>query len=372
MADTRQTKRGRNGAGGGRKGAEISEILQSALRKDPKKAAEGEMRRKAAEISAFLAAKEAQNAAGGGGFNVAMLDLPSAGFLKAAGKSLINKELGKAALNATAFTGGYSGEELGSAPGDAAAAVQMFSRMPKAGLERAFEFLRRSNVDQLGGAAMALASRGAAGQRNGAEEEAAFPVFGRGTGRLERAVRQMGKSGKDLPQFSAEGKIAPARQRELEAQMREMIPLLGAKDPGKVAADLDAWVKNNPFWGKYPLQKEPLLDLMPASLRAPFYQSLKNMGYGGVKFGSRDFGSRRPDFRPGKETVAPGANRKWEDILKFEQGGGLPAGWAAKNPGTAPKWVARPGEKLAPGQEALIRELLKKTAASGSTDPKTY
>jgi hypothetical protein len=191
-------------------------------------------------------------------------------------------------------------------------------------------------------------------------------VFGSKTGRLSRAAQQMKKKGKDLPQFSAEGQIAPARQRELETQMREMIPLMGAKDPAKVAADLDAWVKSNPFWGKYPLQKEPLLDLMPASLRAPLYQSLKNMGYGGVKMGSREFGSRRPDYRPGKETITPGADRKWEDILKYEQGGGIPAGWAVRNPGAAPKWVARPGESLQPGQEALLADLLKKGATGAA------
>jgi len=366
MAQKKRRNVGRKISGKMPRGADFGDLLESTLRRDPEVAAAGEKQRRAAEIQAFLGGLEAKNAAGGGGFNAALLDLPSAGFLKTAGKSLINKELGKAALNATAFTGGYSGEELGSAPGDAAAALQMFSGMPKAGLERAFEFLRRSNADQVGSAAMALASRGAAERRNGVtEEEAAFPVFGSKTGRLSRAAQQMKKKGKDLPQFSAEGQIAPARQRELETQMREMIPLMGAKDPAKVAADLDAWVKSNPFWGKYPLQKEPLLDLMPASLRAPLYQSLKNMGYGGVKMGSREFGSRRPDYRPGKETITPGADRKWEDILKYEQGGGIPAGWAERNPGKKPQRVFRPGESPEPGEIPFGGDLFKTTAGAG-------
>lgn len=200
---------------------------------------------------------------------------------------------------------------------------------------------------------------------------AAFPVFGVGaTGRLRQAGERMAKTGKDLPLFSYEGKIAPARQRELETRMRNWIPKLSSKDPGKAMAELDEFVSRNPFWGKYPLEKGPLLDYLPSSLRPAFYQSLKEQGYGGIKMGSRDLGALRPDFRPGKETIKPFSSRSWEDILKYEQGGGVPSGWAAANEGRSAPWFTRPGESTPAGQRNFLEDRALGAGAGQQIDPR--
>ena len=198
---------------------------------------------------------------------------------------------------------------------------------------------------------------------------AAFPVFGVGsTGRLRQAGERMAKTGKDLPLFSYEGKIAPARQRELENRMRAWIPKLSSKDPGKAMAELDEFVSRNPFWGKYPLEKGPLLDYLPASLRPAFYQSLKESGYGGVKMGSRDLGALRVESRPGgRETIKPFSSRNWEEILKYEQGGGIPTGVAAE--GRQAPWFTRPGEATPTGQRNFLGD--RALGAGQSIDPAT-
>lgn len=291
--------------------AELNSLLEKALRKDPKKAAAQEKARHSAEVEHFLKSRAAQAAVGGGGFNMGLLDILSAMPATQAAKLLKTGNLGGAAVNALAFTSQFDDSKMAQDVGDA----------------------------------LAL-----------------FPVFGGvgSLGNLRRTAARSARTGKDLPQFSYEGKIAPRRQAELEKRMRDWIPNASAANKEDLTQKLDTWVKNNPFWGKYPLEKGPLLDLMPKELRAPFYQSLKEMGYGGTKMGergARDLKGKLLGNRPrleGKKEIESFANRKWEEIMPFEQSGGVPKGWAEKNPGRQPEWVTRPGEKLKPGQKGLL------------------
>ena len=226
---------------------------------------------------------------------------------------------------------------------------------------------------------------------------AAFPVFGVGsTGRLRNVAKAAAEKGRDLPVFHEAGKISPARQRELYARMEKWIPLTSTKDPEKRLAEFSDWMASTKGAGTRPVDKHVILDRMPASLRQPFYQSLKEMGYGGVRIGERSkapmdkFGNRVTKAEnlaeleaAGKYTsggrmnptqVAPAEARKFEDILQFEQSGGKPAGWAAANPGRDPLWVARPGETLAPNQRNFLGDKAIGAGAGGSArdiDPKT-
>ena len=293
------------------------------------------------------------------------------------GQALRAGSFGNAAVNALAFTSQFGDDPVSRLVGEVAAFTPNLSglgKMSKAA--RSAEFQKRLGQDYLVGGTVGagLTLGGMAPQRETDENTAAFPVFGGvGTlGNLRRVAQRAAAKGKDLPQFDFEGKIAPRRQQELEQRMRAWIPKLSGKDPEGTTKKLDAWVKNNPFWGKYPLEKGPLLDLMPAELRQPFYQSLKEMGYGGTRMGERTALGSRGEKLGGRarnenfSEIPSFANRKWEDILKFEQGGGLPAGWAAANPGRQPSWIARPGEKLAPGQRNILDEYVK-TAGGGGT-----
>lgn len=162
------------------------------------------------------------------------------------------------------------------------------------------------------------------------EEGMAFPVFGVGkTGRLAAAHRRLqGNQTKELPMFSDTGLMAPARQRELEKRMREWIPQTSTKEPGHLNELLDKFVAERPGWGKVPMEKGGMTDKMHSKLRQSYYQALKEMGYGGIKYPeARNYNPREATGTSRPVEILGGPVRPWEEILQFEQKGNVPAGW---------------------------------------------
>ena len=165
------------------------------------------------------------------------------------------------------------------------------------------------------------------------EEGMAFPVFGVGkTGRLAAAHRRLkGKKSIEKPLLNPESKKAPRRAQEIEKRMREWLPMTSAGDVSEREKLLDEFIKTRPKgWGKVPVEKDKLIDHTPMKLRQSLYQTLKEMGYGGIQTGNL-VGNRRNFSRgpgPGTSgTMQPHTARTWEEILQFEQKGNVPAGW---------------------------------------------
>lgn len=162
------------------------------------------------------------------------------------------------------------------------------------------------------------------------EEGLAFPVFGVGkTGRLAAAHRRLrGNQTKELPMFSDTGLMAPARQRELEKRMREWIPQTSTKEPEHLNDLLDKFVAERPGWGKVPMEKGGMTDKMHSKLRQSYYQALKEMGYGGIKYPEvRNYNPREATGTTRPVEILGGPVRPWEEILQFEQKGNVPTGW---------------------------------------------
>jgi len=158
----------------------------------------------------------------------------------------------------------------------------------------------------------------------------AFPVFGVGkTGRLAAAHRRLqGNQTKELPMFSDTGLMAPARQRELEKRMREWIPQTSTKEPEHLTDLLNKFVAERPGWGKVPMEKGGMTDKMHSKLRQSYYQALKEMGYGGIKYPEvRNYNPREATGTTRPVEILEGPVRPWEEILQFEQKGNVPAGW---------------------------------------------
>ena len=355
------------------KKAQMSELLEKVLRKDPEKTRRGQ------EVSKFLAERAAERTAKMGettGVGDILTLLPGYTGLKA----LKAGQKGLAALDAAQFLNQFNTGKTGSDIDNTLAALYL-ARGTTGSLKNIGKLLSDPELGGrfLGNAALqgavmgsaGMAARKLMGEEDGPrknEETAAFPQFG-GVGKignLRRAVERLNLKGKDLPMFSYEGLMAPRRQQELEHRMKEWIPNLSAKDPQKQLAQLDEWLApQRKLWGKEPISKGQLLDIMPKELRPAFYQSLKDMGYGGTTTGQREVisqaaqdlsrksGSRVLGSTPGavlRGEMPSNASRKWEDILNFEQTGGRPKGWSENFPGRDPEWIARPGETLKPGQ----------------------
>ncbi len=162
------------------------------------------------------------------------------------------------------------------------------------------------------------------------DEGMAFPVFGVGkTGRLAAAHRRIkGNETKELPFFSDTGLMAPARQKELEKRMREWIPQTSTSDAKHLDELMSKFVAERPGWGKVPMEKGGMTDKMHSKLRQSYYQALKEMGYGGIKYpGVREYNPKLATGTSRPVEVLGGPQRPWEEILKFEQGGNNPANW---------------------------------------------
>ncbi len=162
----------------------------------------------------------------------------------------------------------------------------------------------------------------------------AFPVFGVGkTGRLASAMKRLAqKPDHELPMFTPEGLMAPARQKELASRMKNWIPNTSNSDPAKVAKQFDEWMAlQDPRFGTAPLSKEKILDKMPKELRSSLYESLKEMGYRGIRTGAvSERNSRNPQWKPGMResyTLPEHTTRTWEELQPFLQEGGTYKGW---------------------------------------------
>lgn len=345
-------------------------LLEAVLRKDPEKT------RRSQEVESFLsrlgAERKAKLAETTGALDLLTLH-PG---LKAA-QALRAKSFIPAGANALAFASQFGDDMLSRALGDASVALPLLagarglSSQARAvrGLE---ELAANTGMTSVGNFAARRMGMDVGGP--GTDEKAAIPVYEgvTTTGKLRQMAKRAAEKGKDLPQFSWEGKIAPARQRKLEKDMRAWIPMLGSKDPEGQLKLLDDWVKNNPFWGKYPLEKGPLLDLMPVKLRPAMNFALMNSGYGGINTGARTaLGSRGEKLgtRARNEKfseIKPFSARKFEEFMPYYMSGNLPAGWAAANPGRQPSWIARPGEELAPGQRNFLDAFAKSAGSGGA------
>ena len=276
--------------------AELNPLLEATLRKDPAK----EKYRKAAEIRNFLESRGAERTAKLGestGLGDLFTFMPAAGALKA----LKAGQKGMAAVNALAFTSQFDDSPLGQTVGDAMAFMPIFGMGSTKGLARAQERLRK--------------------------------------------MTELGKKG-DLPRFSYEGKMSPGRQKEVEGGIRTWIDKMSdAKDTGKLHRDLDAWIENaGKGWGKKPLEKEKILHSLPSALKPGLNQWAKERGYGGIEYGRRfkavteasglpltkklqaERGYSVPSKTTGREVPAY-SNRPFEEINKFEMGGGIPKKW---------------------------------------------
>ena len=119
---------------------------------------------------------------------------------------------------------------------------------------------------------------------------AAFPVF-KGSPAL---AKRMGKGA--LPLFDEAGKMSAAKRKELMAEMEDFIGAWYPKKP-EMPEWLNAWKGSLPKAGS----NAEILGTVPQQLTQSLYQSLKQLGYGGVA-----------DKKKGP--------RVWEDVLKFEQG----------------------------------------------------
>ena len=361
-------------------------LLSTYLRKDAAKTAAGERFRKFREED--LATRYAKRAETSG-----LLDLLTLFPAGRAASALKAGERLPAALAGAEFLSQFSDDPVSRAVGDTLALAPTTRGLSKlaAGTKGA-EFTKRLGQDWAGGTVGAgvgtLAGLNMRPEGRDGENLAAYPVYGVGSlRRLAAVADRVAKTGKDFPMFTAEGKMSPARQKELFRRMAEWIPNTSTKKPEAVFQDLRNWIAATKGAGKKPVEKRIMLDRMPASLSEAFQQTLKDLGYGGMDRGPRSkapmdkFGTRVTKGQnlaaleaEGKYTsggrmnptqVATEGPKTWEELKPFEQGGGVPSGWASRNPGEQPRWVTRPGEVLEPGKKPFRSDLFKTATGAG-------
>ena len=283
-------------------------IINEALRRDPKRQA-------AKRTEKFLNDRQAERQSKLGetsGLGDLLTFLPAAN----AAKALKSGQIGNSAVNALAFTSQFDDSKLGGDVQDALAMFPVFGFGSTKGLAKGQDRLRK------------LAERGVQAE---------------------------------LPILSEKGKMAPARLKQFEKRIRAYIEDSSAKDTSKTLGDLDKWLET--LNTTKPVDKRVLFDRMPASLRPGLYQAAKEQGYGGISLGTRSkapmdkYGTRVTKGEnlaeleaQGKYTSggrmnptqeAPSGPRRWEEINKFEQSGGVPKAWEDKFRAQQQKEVAR-------------------------------
>ena len=354
-------------------------LLTSYLRKDAAKTAAGERFRKFREED--LATRYAKR-----GETSGLLDLLTFFPAGRAASALKAGERLPAALAGTEFLSQFSDDPLSRLVGETLALAPTTRGLSKlAAGTRGAEYTKRLGQDWLGGtvggAAGTLAGLNMRPEGRDGENLAAYPVYSVGSlRRLAAVADRVAKTGKDFPMFTAEGKMSPARQKELFRRMEEWIPNTSTKKPEAVLQDLRDWIAATKGAGKKPVEKRIILDRMPASLSEAFQQSLKEMGYGGMDRGPRSkapmdkFGTRVTKGQnlaaleaEGKYTsggrmnptqVATEGPKTWEELKPREQ-----AGFTHQDKPVT--WVTRPGEVLEPGKKPFRRDLFKTAAGAG-------
>lgn len=283
-------------------------VINELLRRDPKRQAAEKTKR-------FLDSRQAERQAKLGETS-GLGDLLTFAPTGMAAKGLKSGQLGNAAVNALAFTSQFDDSKLGGDVQDALAMFPVFGFGSTKGLGRAQERLSR------------LAERGVQAE---------------------------------LPILTAEGKMAPGRFKQFEKRLRGYIDQSGSKDSAKQKAELEEWLKT--INTQKPIDKSVIFDRMPASLRPGLYQAAKEQGYGGIDLGRRSvspmdkYGNRvtkaqnlaelekngqyTSGGRMNPTQEAPSGPRRWEEVLKFEQGGGVPKAWEEKFRAKQQQEVAR-------------------------------
>lgn len=310
--------------------AELNQLLESVLRKDPAR----EKSRQAAKVKEFLDRLGDERTAKLGestGLGDLLTFMPGA----AAARALRAGSKSGAAVNALAFTSQFDDSKLSQDVGTALAAFPVFGLGSTKGLASAQNRLRKA--------------------------------------------REAGRTA-ELPILSAEGKMAPGRFKQFEGRMRNWIDAGSSANPKEQHELMDRWLDT--FKRDKPIDKRIIFDRMPSALRPALYQSAKEQGYGGINLGTRSkapmdlvgnrvtkgeniaelekLGKYTSGGRMNPTQSAPSGPRTWEEILQFEQKGGMPKGWQ--------EGFAKKAKDIDPKTKAYLESIGIGSAAGAATN----